>query len=827
MVLRMDRMRTRGRRLADKVGSEAEAVTTAGAISPVLWEARQQNSDSTQAGKPPSAVTAPPLSVDPRNAVAVASLAALAFVAIALAMAEIANTHLTVPRSGNIPGLAVNYWVPPIGAALGYLLLQCATRYLGSSRLSWRTIAARAVGDYLLLGLFILVVYIHFNIKMWIPVINPRDYDSDYFAIDQALGWLIVVFDYARSFLARILPDADVWYQAAFFAIFVLSFLAHALGNRRFHYHSITALILIESIGPLTYLIAPAIGPFIFQHGQNVLATAAELRMYSVHEMVRAGGADWIKEYGGQFFADPPAAMPSLHVGASFIIAYYAVRARLWVAPVTVFAFCWIFVESVAARWHYLVDLPAGLMLAVAVIAATNYLYRRISSRPDRAQEPAAEESTEAGTPAPALRAQVIQATGQRQPIVWVLKCHRVGDHAQSLALARALGWPFIVKETEFHWYELFFALASCATLAGLHRSRSSRLEPPWPDLIILAGRRNETPAKWIRKQSGGRTRIVVIGRYWTPPNELDFVVTTPQFRLPTSPNVLLNTLPLQPANTPALAEAAEVWAPRLGDTRGPYLTVLVGGTSGPYTFSRESARRLGRDASALARSLGATLLVSTSARTTHGAMRALERAIDVPYHFYRWRPHDADNPHLGFLALADTIIVTADSLSMIAEACSTGRPVYLFEFGGGPAAMRGPRLADTRIRQWWRWSQIRDQGILRLPYAWAIGLPAWRINRSRDIRLAQDRVIASGQAQWLDDTAAAPLHPKPARDLERAVACITKLMSMEQGEGTRAVWRSSFEDRISEGALADAANSDSAVLYPAPAFRGWTPGSS
>ncbi|KAJ0655940.1 putative mitochondrial fission protein ELM1 [Helianthus annuus] len=35
-------------------------------------------------------------------------------------------------------------------------------------------------------------------------------------------------------------------------------------------------------------------------------------------------------------------------------------------------------------------------------------------------------------------------------------------------------------------------------------------------------------------------------------------------------------------------------------------------------------------------------------------------------------------NPHMGHLAWADAFIVTADSISMLSEACSTGKPVYV-----------------------------------------------------------------------------------------------------------------------------------------------------
>ncbi|MDY0882083.1 mitochondrial fission ELM1 family protein [Dongia soli] len=372
-----------------------------------------------------------------------------------------------------------------------------------------------------------------------------------------------------------------------------------------------------------------------------------------------------------------------------------------------------------------------------------------------------------------------------RQPTVWVLKCHRAGDHAQSLGLARALGWSFTVKETKYHWYEAFFALPGAVTLIGLNRRRSSPLTPPWPDLIIMAGRQNETPAKWIRRQSGGRSRIVVLGRYWTPPDELDLVVTTPQFRLPPHPNVLHNNFPLHPVTPKRLDDAAAIWTPRLAGLAAPYLAVLVGGSSGPYIFSRRTAQRLGREASALARALGASLLICTSARTGRGAMAALERAIDVPCHFYRWRANDDNNPYHGFLALADAFIVTADSMSMLAEACHTHRPVYMFEFGGGPAAMHGPRGRDKRVRQWWRLSQLLDQGLLGLPYAWWIGRPARRLNRSRDIRLVQDLYIRSGRAKWLTDPPQLPspnakaANMVPMDDLQQAVRRVRRMMGM------------------------------------------------
>ncbi len=38
----------------------------------------------------------------------------------------------------------------------------------------------------------------------------------------------------------------------------------------------------------------------------------------------------------------------------------------------------------------------------------------------------------------------------------------------------------------------------------------------------------------------------------------------------------------------------------------------------------------------------------------------------------------------MGLLALADAIVVTSDSVSMVSEACATGKPVHVFSIGGG-----------------------------------------------------------------------------------------------------------------------------------------------
>lgn len=114
-----------------------------------------------------------------------------------------------------------------------------------------------------------------------------------------------------------------------------------------------------------------------------------------------------------------------------------------------------------------------------------------------------------------------------------------------------------------------------------------------------------------------------------------------------------------------------------LPEHNGPFLALIVGGSTRSHRFTAEHAARLGRLASQLARRNEAALLVTTSRRTEAEAVDALRAALDVPAMFHDWRD-GGDNPYFGFLAIADAVVVTGDSMSMCSEAATTGKPVFI-----------------------------------------------------------------------------------------------------------------------------------------------------
>lgn len=318
------------------------------------------------------------------------------------------------------------------------------------------------------------------------------------------------------------------------------------------------------------------------------------------------------------------------------------------------------------------------------------------------------------------------------QITVWCLLGRKAGDNTQVLALADELGWGYCEKRILARPWELLTHLTLRVTLAGIDRDRSSQLVPPWPDLVISAGRRNEPVARWIQRQSGGHTRLVHIGRPWAPLAAWDLVVTTPQYFLPEQSNVRYNTLPLHRMPGSDLEAAGAELLERYCELPRPWIAVFLGGDSGKFVFTTEKGARLGRLCEQLAGREEGSLLLTDSPRTPRSAGDALASELSVPHSYHRWG--DADpNPYKGLLDQADAFVVTGESMSMLAEASAVGRPLFIFDLGDAGAP-------------WWRLSHAWRYKPLSHRLAMCLGPERMR----RDVGRMQDALIADGRAVWL-----------------------------------------------------------------------------
>jgi mitochondrial fission protein ELM1 len=154
------------------------------------------------------------------------------------------------------------------------------------------------------------------------------------------------------------------------------------------------------------------------------------------------------------------------------------------------------------------------------------------------------------------------------------------------------------------------------ATLASARRSSAAQLQPPWPDLVIGASRRSVPVARWIRQQSGGRTKLVHLLHAMAPLDLFDLIITTPQYRLPPRSNVLHLSAALNRIDGERLATAERRVGTAPERPAASFTALFVSGNSATYRLDAATAARLGASASAAAAAAGGTLLLSTSPRT-------------------------------------------------------------------------------------------------------------------------------------------------------------------------------------------------------------------
>ena len=272
-------------------------------------------------------------------------------------------------------------------------------------------------------------------------------------------------------------------------------------------------------------------------------------------------------------------------------------------------------------------------------------------------------------------------------PDTWVLLTHAPGDNDQSLTLAEALGAPSVVKHIDWPLADpaqdrTLVRELLADTADGQQRRNAIGLNGPWPRIVICCGRRADRVGFWIKRQSGGHTKVVSIGRAHQPVARYDLLAAPPQYALPERVNVVHLPLPLvrrRQDNRPSRDNAAT--GGNMVPVPKPWFTILLGGEVKEFVVSAEELERTARAAQEAADRHGGSVVVSTSRRTSPEMLAIVERALKNPY-VYRWSAADRDeNPYEILLEQSAALFVTADSASMVLDCAASGTPTFVVEY--------------------------------------------------------------------------------------------------------------------------------------------------
>jgi membrane-associated phospholipid phosphatase len=164
-------------------------------------------------------------------------------------------------------------------------------------------------------------------------------------------------------------PPLTAWMELAYtfhlFNIPIVACFVYLRRSRERFREMMAGVLVVTFFGLIGYLLVPAVGPLYTLRDQYTVPLSVPLEV--VNRQIEFMDYARIKR---DIF-------PSLHVGISFVVWMYAYRnsRRLfWILSPLVLS---LFVSTVYLRYHYLVDVVAGLILAPLCFVLANWLFKR------------------------------------------------------------------------------------------------------------------------------------------------------------------------------------------------------------------------------------------------------------------------------------------------------------------------------------------------------------------------------------------------------------------------------------------------------------------
>ncbi|MCX8089683.1 MAG: phosphatase PAP2 family protein [Verrucomicrobiae bacterium] len=208
------------------------------------------------------------------------------------------------------------------------------------------------------------------------------------------------------------LPVSELFY-AAYFSYYVMISgvgLALFLRDRRQFFHYVSVVSFLFYMCYAIYCVVPVIGPRVFfreiegYHLPDDLQALAVTDVYP--DAVKAGVFFKIMAWIYKVFEAPGAALPSSHVAVAICTLYFSRRylPRIrHVHAVTVVLLC---ASTVYCRYHYVVDVLAGVLTAVVLIPLANRLYWKLEREPLAASAPAPDAAAAAAAATPPVQSE-------------------------------------------------------------------------------------------------------------------------------------------------------------------------------------------------------------------------------------------------------------------------------------------------------------------------------------------------------------------------------------------------------------------------------------
>lgn len=205
------------------------------------------------------------------------------------------------------------------------------------------------------------------------------------------IGWEQALFGAQPSVLfMHALPY--VWlselFYASYFSYYIMIAgvgLALYRRNRRQFFHFVTVVSFLFYVCYLIYIFLPVIGPRVFFREIEGYTLPEAVQALAVADqypaVVRRGLFFQIMAFIYRIFEAPGAALPSSHVAVALATVYFSFRYLPRIRFVHLGVAVLLCASTVYCRYHYVVDVVAGMVAVAVLLPLGNWLHFRFQTR--------------------------------------------------------------------------------------------------------------------------------------------------------------------------------------------------------------------------------------------------------------------------------------------------------------------------------------------------------------------------------------------------------------------------------------------------------------
>lgn len=252
----------------------------------------------------------------------------------------------------------------------------------------------------------------------------------------------------------------------------------------------------------------------------------------------------------------------------------------------------------------------------------------------------------------------------------------RAGNVRQAEALAAAIGGSLQSFRTAaprpWRWFAPWLVPGHRKWLPACF---GSALDAAAPDLIIGCGRQAALLLRALKRHWPQSFTVQILDPRRAR-SDFDLIIC-PEHDALAGSNILVTLGALHDITEARLQQARRAFA-ALDRLPRPITSLLVGGPSPMLPLHADSVRHLMARIEHLPGQHQGSLLITTSRRTPADVVAQLAHLSAKLPGTQLWSPDQGgENPYLGYLACADRLVVTPDSVNMLTEAVAVGVPVY------------------------------------------------------------------------------------------------------------------------------------------------------